>query len=346
MFTPLPAGQERWFDFRMQWKRRRLRARAIVKARELQLLKRGRGRGRRGRADILLFCTIRNEIERIDWFLHHYRRLGVQHFIFIDNGSTDGTRARLLAEPDTTVYGTQASYRAARFGMDWINCAMLRHAHGAWCVVADADELLIYPHWETRPLSALTEWLDHQGQPVLPAMMLELYPKGPLDAAPCQPGMDPTAVLEWFDAGNYTITHKPLLDCLLIQGGPRARNFFAQSPNRAPTLTKLPLIKWSFHNTWVNSTHSILPRRLNRVFAIDGGEQISGALLHTKFLATVVEKARIEKARGEHFGNAAVFDDYYDHVARAPDLWSASSTRFKGWEQLEAQGLISRGGWA
>lgn len=342
MFTPLPSAQDRWFDFRMRWKRRRLRARAIAKAHELRLVRRGRW----GKGAILLFCTLRNELERIDWFLHHYRSLGVQHFIFIDNDSTDGTREQLLAQSDVTLYATKASYKQSRFGMDWIGWAMLRHAQGHWCVVVDADELLIYPHWQSRPLAALTGWLDLGNQIVMPAMMLELYPQGPLDAAPCVPGTDPTKVLSWFDAGNYVITHKPLLDALLIQGGPRARCFFAQSPNRAPTLTKLPLIKWSFHNAWVNSTHSILPRALNRTYGADGDERISGALLHTKFLSTVVEKARIEKARGQHFGNAAVFDDYYDRVSAAPDLWCETSTRYEGWQQLEEFGLISRGGWA
>ena len=343
MLTPLPFWQDQWFAFRMHWKRRRYRARAIARARDLTCLQRG---PRWGRGAILLFCTIRNEIERIDWFLHHYRALGVGHFIFVDNASTDGTRAHLLAQPDATVYATEASYKRARFGMDWINWLMLRHARGHWCVVADADELLIYPHWQTRPLRALTDWLDAQGQPALPSMMLELYPKGPLDQAACHRGIDPVQALNWFDAGNYTITHKPLLDCLLVQGGPRARCFFAQTPERAPTLTKLPLIRWNWHNAWVNSTHSILPRHLNRQFATDGGEGVSGLLLHTKFLATVVEKAKIEKARGEHFGNAAVFDSYYDTVAEAPDLWCAQSTRYEGWQQMEDLGLMSRGGWA
>ncbi len=342
MFTPLPPAQDRWFTFRMHWKRRRLRARAILKARELTCLR----RRPIPRGAILLFCTLRNEAERLDWFLHHYRRLGVQHFIFVDNASNDGTRERLLAQPDATVYATQASYRASRFGLDWINWLMLRHAHGHWCVVADADELLIYPHWQTRPLPALTGWLDEQGAQVMPAMMLELYPKGPLDQAQYTPGTDPLDCLNWFDAGNYTITRKPLLDCLLIQGGPRARAFFHDRPNRAPTLTKLPLIRWSFHNAWVNSTHSILPRALNRAFATGQGERISGALLHTKFLPSVVAKSPVEKARGEHFGNAPVFDAYYDAVAQAPDLWCTESTQFAGWEQLEELGLISRGGWA
>ena len=343
MYTRLPRWQERWFQFRMDWKRRRLRTRAAVLRRgDLRCLRRGEW----ARDAVLLFATVRNEAERLDWFLHHYRSLGVGHFIFVDNASTDGTRETLLAQGDATVYATDASYKAARFGMDWINWLMLRHANGHWCVVVDADELLIYPHWQTRPLPALTEWLDSQKQAVMPAMMLELYPKGPLDQAEYAPGTDPLSYLGWFDAANYTIRHKPLLDCLLIQGGPRARCFFADSPNRAPTLTKLPLIRWSWHNAWVNSTHSVMPRRLNRVFDHGLGEGISGVLLHTKFLPTVVEKSRIEKARAEHFGNAPVFDAYYDAVASAPDLWCPASTRYSGWQQLEDLGLLSRGGWA
>jgi len=342
MYSELSPSQDRWFRFRMDWKRRRLRARAIAKARELRALKRGRW----GRGAILLFCTLRNEADRIDWFLHHYRALGVDHFLFVDNGSDDGTLDTILGQPDTSVWQTHSSYRASRFGLDWINWLMLRHARGHWCVVADADELLIYPHWQTRPLRALTGWLDDQGQPILPAMMLELYPKGPLNRAHVPRGSDPLAMLNWFDPGNYMITRKPLLDCLLIQGGPRARVFFKDQPNRAPTLTKLPLVKWSMHNAWVNSTHSILPRHLNAVYARGQGEGISGALLHTKFQSQIVHRAPVEKARGEHFGNAAVFEDYYDAVAQAPDLWCDHSVRFKGWEQLEKLGLISRGGWA
>lgn len=341
MYHPEPAHIGVWYDLRMRWKARRLNLRARRHGRDLVLVKTGRAR-----PGVTLFCTIRNEIERIDWFFTHYRRLGVGHFIFIDNASTDGTFERLHAADDATVYQSQASYKASRFGMDWITLLMHRHGVGRWCLVVDADELLIYPYWQTRPLGALTDWLDQNSLSTMPAMMLELYPAGPLDQAPCIPGTDPCAVLSWFDAGNYTITRKPLTDALLIQGGPRMRHFFADHPHRGPTLTKLPLIKWQRRNIWLNSTHALLPRDLNRAYARDGGAQISGVLLHTKFLATVVEKAKVEKARGEHFGNAPVFDGYYDRVAEAPNLWCEHSTRLEGWEQLEDLGLLSRGGWA
>ena len=341
MYRPPPPRTAAWFEFRMRLKARRLQARALWKGRELRCLRRRRW----GRGDILLFSTVRNEAARLPWMVQHYRRLGVGHFLFIDNASDDGTREFLLEQPDTSVWETAASYKAARFGQDWITALMLRHGLGHWCVQVDADELLIYPHWQTRPLPALTGWLERSGQRSFAAMMLELYPQGPLDAQPYRPGTDPVKVLPWFDAGNYTLRHNPLLDCLLMQGGVRARTFFGAMPNRAPTLTKLPLVKWGRDCVWVNSTHSALPRALNRVYAADGGMGTCGALLHTKFLHLVVERARVEKARGEHFGNAPVFDDYYDAVMAAPDLWCAASARYQGWRQLERLGLISRGGW-
>ena len=40
---------------------------------------------------MLLFATIRDEAVRLPHFLDHYRALGVSHFLFVDNESSDGT---------------------------------------------------------------------------------------------------------------------------------------------------------------------------------------------------------------------------------------------------------------
>lgn len=294
---------------------------------------------------IRLFATVRNEAERLPFFLDHYRRLGVGHFLFVDNASTDGTADLLAGQPDVSIWTTPHSYKRSRFGMDWLNWLLLRHGSGHWCLTVDADEILIYPHWETRPLPALTAWLDDHDVPALGALMLDLYPKGPLDQARHAPGQDPTEVLSWFDAGNYVMRRQHKLGNLWIQGGVRARTFFADEPRRAPTLGKVPLVKWHWRYAYVSSTHTLLPRRLNQTAARDGGEALSGVLLHTKFLPTVVTKSAEEKARRQHFANSLLYEDYYDALIGAPDLWCARSARYQGWRHLEALGLMSRGGW-
>ncbi len=157
--------------------------------------------------------------------------------------------------------------------------------------------MLIYPYWDSRDLRALTDWLERCGDVAYPAMMLDLYPKGAARHADLCAGQDPTEVLDWFDAGNYTIRPQDPLGNLWIQGGPRARAFFADDPRKAPTLTKVPLVRWNRRFAYVNSAHTLLPPRLNRVWDRTGGEMGSGLLLHSKFLRWS-QSARVKKRRG------------------------------------------------
>lgn len=325
-------------------KRRQIRLlRAWRKRHEMRIVADRTGAIRPG--DVLAFLTLRNEAHRLPYFLDHYRRLGVSHFLAVDNDSTDGGREVLLAQPDVTVWRSGASYRRARFGMDWLQWLLMRHGHGHWCLTVDADELLVYPHHDTRPLPALGDWLEARGEPALGALMLDLFPKGPTEAATYHPGQDPTEVLSWYDSANYTIALKRDLGALWIQGGPRARAFLAETPQRSPTLTKVPFVKWHWRYAYLNSTHSLLPRHLNARFDAEGGEKLSGVLLHTKFLPGIGAKSAEEKHRREHFGEPAAFDAYYDALIAGADLWHPHASTWRGWRALEAEGLMSRGGW-
>lgn len=327
------------------WRARRQRrlARAWRKRRELRAVADRTAAIRPG--DVLAFVTLRNEAARLPHFLAHYRALGVAHFLVVDNGSDDGSPALLADAPDVSLWTTRASYRAARYGMDWMQHLLIRHGDGHWCLTVDADELLVYPHHDTRPLPALCGWLEAMGEESFGALMLDLYPQGALDAQRYRPGQDPTEVLGWYDGANYTITPKPGLGALWIQGGPRSRVFFAQTPERGPTLAKVPLVKWRWRYAYYNATHSLLPPRLNGVYDREGGEKLSGVLLHTKFLPGIGAKSTEEKGRRQHFGEPGAFDAYYDALAQAPELWHPHASRYRGWRALEAEGLMSRGGW-
>ncbi|MEB8389276.1 glycosyltransferase family 2 protein [Rhodobacteraceae bacterium KMM 6894] len=329
--------------YRLRWKRRRLLARAFRKRHQLTSVE---NRTAQITANaILCFSTVRNEAVRLPYFLDHHRKLGVDHFLFVDNQSTDGTAEYLSRQPDVSLWSTPHSYRLSRFGVDWLAWLQSRHGHGHWSLTLDADEILIYPFHDTRPLPALTQWLDRHGIESFGTLMLDMYPKGRLGAQPYVPGDDPTHALGWFDSGNYLIQKKKDLQNLWIQGGPRARMFFADSPRRAPTMGKVPLVKWHRRYAYVSSTHSLLPRRLNHVYDQTGGEWTSGVLLHTKFLNTITAKSAEEKQRREHFANSDLYEGYYDSLMADPDLWCPASSRYTGWRQLEALGLMSRGSW-
>lgn len=332
-----------WVAYKLRWNRRKLLWRAWRKRHEATSVVDRTNAITRGA--VLGFATVRNETLRLPYFLQHHRELGVGHFLFVDNASTDGTADYLAAQPDVSLWRADHSYKAARFGMDWQNLLLRKYGHGHWCLTLDADELFVPPHHGARDLQDLTHWLDTQGKRSFGALMVELFPKGALSQTRYVAGEDPVTALPYFDADNYRQTLQPKLQNLWVQGGVRARYFFADAPAHAPTMSKIPLVRWSRGFAYVSSTHTALPRSLNRAFGQAPGTVASGALLHTKFLHTAPQDALEEKARREHFGTPERFDAYYDAVAADPDLWHAGAARYAGWQQLEALGLMSRGDW-
>ena len=296
--------------------------------------------------DLLVFSPLRNEKIRLPYFLDYYRNMGITHFLMVDNDSSDGSLDYLAEQPDVSVWHTSASYKRARFGVDWLNWLQSQHGHGHWCLVVDPDEFLIYPFCDTRPLRALTDWLDASSIRSFSAMLLDMYPKGRLDEQPYRTGQDPIEIANWFDSGNYTLKRNGIYGNLWIQGGPRRRVFFADRPAKAPALNKIPLVKWDRRFVYASSTHMLLPRGLNQVYDEWGGEKASGILLHAKFLDTFDTKAREELDRRQHYAASVEYKAYADRMKDDPELWCTWSEKYINWRQLEILGLMSKGNWA
>ena len=333
-----------WQSYRLRLQRKRWRFRAFRKRRELSRVANRTDQIRED--DILMFCTLRNEKVRLPYFLNYYREMGVNHFLFVDNDSTDGSLDYLAEQSDVSVWHTRASYKRSRFGVDWLNWLQLKYAHGHWALVLDPDEFLVYPFCDTRPLRALTDWLDASSIKSFSAMLLDMYPKGRLDENPYQSGQNPLEIANWFDGGNYTMSRNKRFGNLWIQGGPRARMFFGDKPEKAPALNKIPLVKWDRRYTYVSSTHMLLLRGLNQVYDEWGGEKASGVLLHTKFLDTFTAKAAEELSRGQHYAASVEYKAYAESMKDDPELWCKWSEKYINWRQLEILGLMSKGNWA
>lgn len=324
-------------------RRKQLRVRALRKRRDLTCV-RDRTAGLAAK-DVFLFACLRNERIRLSYFLKYYRDLGVNHFFLVDNGSDDGSLEYLQKQKDVTLFHTTASYKKAQFGTDWLNWLQRRYAHGHWALVVDVDEFFVYPFCDTRPINALTDWLDDSGVRAFSAMLVDMYPKGAIQEQTYQDGQNPLEIVQWFDGGNYMIHKNKEYRNLWVQGGPRARVFFADNPEKAPALNKIPLVKWDRSYVYANSTHMLLPRGLNLTFDEHGGEKPSGALLHAKFLNTFVEKTNEEVERRQHFANSQEYLAYANGLKSSPQLWCKWSEKYINWRQLEILGLMSKGNW-
>jgi len=328
----------------MRVRRKRRLLRCIRKSRELRAVQNNTAAIRP--SDVLLVSTVRNEKIRLPYFLRYYRELGIDHFLIVDNDSTDGTLDYLGGQSDVSVWHTTHSYKSATFGVDWMNWLKRSYAHDHWVLVVDPDEFFIYPFCDTRPIQALTDWLDNSSIRSFSAMLIDVYPKWRIDDVPYVEGQNPLEIANWFDSGNYMIKKNPEYGNLWIQGGPRSRVFFPDNPKKAPALNKTPLVKWNRRYAYVSSTHALLPRGLNQVYDEWGGEKASGALLHTKFLDTFTVKAAEELTRRQHYSNSVEYKAYADRVQDQPDLWCKWSEKYINWRQLEILGLMSKGNWA
>lgn len=286
--------------------------------------------------EVMLFSCVRNEAIRLPYFLAYYRDLGVSRFIFIDNDSTDGTDALLLAHADVHVFRTPRSYAGSHYGVDWLNCLLEHFGCDRWVLVMDADELLVYPDSEFVRLPALVRQLERDGFDGLLTFLLDMYSDGPIRDARYTPGAPFVGTCPFFDSNSYTFGAEGLRATIPARGGARQRVFWkpgCEHRGKPPFLQKIPFLKWAHGRAFRASTHLIQGIRL---------APTTGVLLHFKLFADFVRTTMIEAARGEHWDGAAQYAVYAEALAADPGLnpMYDGSVRFRGSRQLIDMGLI------
>ncbi len=271
------------------------------------------------RGKVVVFAVVFNGIDYVQPFLDHYRRLGVESFVIVDNASTDGTREFLASQPDVLLHEQPGSFRAAAHGVAWINPLIQEHAQGRWALFVDIDEHLVYPGLSAgRSLSDLVAFAESRGAGCFPSYMLDLF------ATPAS-AREGFAGHRYFDR-EYVSFRSVLPPYRMMQGGVRGR-----LTGRQFLITKSPLVKVDPGVIFLenNHLHTHLPPC-----------EVTTALLHYKFVGDA--QARFVEAveRGEHFLGGRF---YRDMLARLKGngirrgLWAR---RYRGDAQLTGMGLL------
>ena len=200
-------------------------------------------------------------------------------------------------------------------------------------VMIDADEVLVYPGCETVPLPALAAHLDRAGAEAMAAPMLDLYAAAPLEQVRYQPGESLIEAFPWFDATGYVRRDSNDFPYFRLHGGARARLFHAHAA-AGPVLQKVPLIRWQAGIKYTSSKHTAFPCRL---------AEVSGALLHFKYLPDFPGQVRAEVARGQHYQGAKEYRGYLRRLAGSGGLspLGPASQRYRDSRQLVELGLIA-----
>ena len=277
---------------------------------------------------IVLVACVRDEMIRIAQFLDHYRRIGVDHFVIVDNASEDGTAEWLEQQPDVSLYHTSQSFAASGCGWAWIETLLERHATGRWCLVADADELLVYPGYPDHGLRDVIAYHQANGFTAMASVMLDMYA-----ATLCPPKEAVGSLVDlcpYYDSRGIRVACRVLLDRAQdrLMGGFRQRVLGTRV-----ILNKVAL----FHNTpgvrLSLSNHAITGARCSDLRAVH---------LHFKYLADFRERVAVEMSRGEHWNGASEYHSYSralgDH--QTLDVLDAGSRQWAGVQPLIDGGIM------
>ena len=144
---------------------------AVVK-RHTSLLHKGFTSGRHELPVVL--CLVKNGMEHLPSFMNHYKGLGFKDFVFMDNGSSDGT-LDYLVKSNCTVYQCSLGYEEFIYAMKQFLVHLC--GRGCWTLYVDVDELWLYPGCNTIDLSRFINYLDRAGYNACQAHMLDMFPK-------------------------------------------------------------------------------------------------------------------------------------------------------------------------
>ena len=282
--------------------------------------------------EIRLFTRLRNEAVRLPWLFDFYRRQGVDRFFVVDNGSDDGSRDYLLAQPDTHLFLTTNSYAVYGGGQRWLNHLLGRYGSGTWCLTVDVDEVLAYPHAERLSLKALTAHLDRSAVQALFAVMVDMYAETSLTQATYGAGDNPLQLCPCFDCGGYIRRDCADFPFRLVVGGLVSRFLFDRKEDGV-YLHKVPLVRWQDGLHYASSTHTLFP--------VPMAEE-SGVLMHFKFMADFIDRAKIKSERKQYWQGAKRYTEFNRRflAGAAVDFRCELTERFRSTGQLVELGLM------
>ena len=314
------------------------------------------------RPGLTLTAVVRNETYFLPAFLAHYRALGVERFVFLDDRSDDGTRELLAAQPDCMVVGSSHTFGdmtapgtwrrggQVRIRAIWSTLILRKYGAGRWCVFVDADEFLRLP--VGMRLQDLVPRLEQLGGTAAWGFMLDLYPATIADllAQRDDATLDPDG--DWYYDARRHATPRRRGGLRLAYPGSRARLMARYrirrhrglkalramlGPVRYNQLRKVPLMKVP-EQGYVNRLHDT---------AAPAPPDVLLPLEHFRFTGQTLRRAEAAIARKSHF-RASVEYEELARLLRAMEAadasflcpWSSNDRSFEAYRRAGiAQGM-------
>jgi hypothetical protein len=297
-----------------------------------------------------MFCVARDEIYFLPFLLEHYRRLGVEHFLFYDDKSSDGSREFLQAQPDCAVVTSDLPYGALVDGR-------IRYCHvlkgrvpksifgDRWVLTVDADEFLLLPE-PFIDLQGLCAAIEREKGNSAIAALVDFYPEK-LNMRNYPTSLSPFSVNRFCDKGPLFEWRQGRRKPQAFNAGIRYRlgqmlsRFYPsefleifpsdeQKHHKGGKLWKVPLVKLESGNWLVNDHELNVPPFLGLQMALAHFKFYPG--LDRKIVYALESKSYFGASRNyrmlervvHHFGDESLLCGHSVEVKSRRDLEKAS----------------------
>lgn len=274
----------------------------------------------------ILICVLKNEVIKIQYFMEHYRKLGIENFVFLDNMSTDGTFEFLLEQEDAIVYRCEHPFVSNR-KIAWINRLIAEIGLNRWYLMVDSDEFITYLGCSEHNIEDVVMQNESRGFKRVASFMIDMYPKENLFTE--NEGSDFYRKCCCMDKDTYSFSKAA--NGIRIMGGPRKRVFGTNMK-----LSKYCLFYFE-EDDIVPSSHFLIP--FEKSFDVP----VSIGILHYKFVNESDYQKMIESVRTECYSNnSAEYKTYYNVLKdRNPvSLYDEKHSILFSEENLRKIGLI------
>lgn len=261
---------------------------------------------------LTVLCVVKNGEEYIDTFMQHHIELGVEHFYFLDNGSTDQTINKLKKYKNVTILSTRLSFQTYHV----VFKAYLRAEYGLnrWTIILDIDELFDYYDSSKHPLGELLNYLSEHSYNRLLVNMLDLFADDSLDQLCKQQIADLKAVYKYFDKAEYEINHHVTMAFLsentsvaYKKGGIKA-TYFNYKKGR---LHKFPL-------AYCKTVRECCEDKIHVPHANAKVADISGVLYHFQFTGSLMKRSYEAVKDNSHWNNSCKYKHFLSELQRNP----------------------------
>lgn len=131
----------------------------------------------------IVIAVIKNENHLIREHIEHYRKIGVRHFAYIDNGSRDGTLEFLSEQDDVSLFLAKDDFSEGCKTAWWREVTDIL-GYNRWYLKVDGDEFFAYPGMENIPITRFIDFLEEKNSFCIMAPFIDMYPKEPLFQLP------------------------------------------------------------------------------------------------------------------------------------------------------------------